>query len=156
MKASFVLSAVLGITSAFFFMQADAGEAKTEGTKCPPSTQVDATDKKTQDMLRGKTLVPAFPDESAETSVSTDAKGVTLKRSTQHFLVYDAKSGRLEPMSATVTCTSSCGTSGFGSCTNSGCDASSFGCSSHSCFGSSCTTGSCTKTSTAQQLEPAL
>jgi hypothetical protein len=153
MKASLVLSTLLGIAGAFFFVQANAGETKTEGAKCPPSTQVDATDRKTQDMLRGKTLVAAFPDQPAETSVSTDAKGVTMKRSTQHFLVYDAKSGRLEPMQAAVTCTSVCNNNG-GFCSNNGCDASSFGCSSHSCFGSGCTGGSCTKTSTAEQLEP--
>jgi hypothetical protein len=154
MKVSVVLSLVIGIAGAVFFVQADAGNAGKEGASCPPSKYADVTDKKVQDMLRGKTLVAAFPEEPAQTKVVQGSKGVTLKISSQDFLVYDAKTGVLQPMRAAVTCSSTCKTSGFGSCSNLGCDATSTGgCSSHSCFGSACDGGSCSKTSTAEVLE---
>lgn len=152
MKRSMLLSAVLGLSVALFGLQSYAGKNGSEGESCPPSTYSDATDARTQAALKGKTLVPAFPERGAETSIAQRADGAVVKVSTQDFLVYDKASGRLLPLRAAVTCTSTCNTSGSGSCTNSGCDVWGGGCSSHSCFGSGCTGGSCTKTSTAEEL----
>jgi hypothetical protein len=152
MKRSLLLSAVLGLSVALFGLYSYAGKDGTEGKVCPPSTFRDATDARTQAALKGKTLVPAFPERAPETNIVQQPSGLVLKTSTRDFLVYDKASGELLPLRAAVTCTSTCNTSGSGSCTNSGCDVFGDGCSSHSCFGSSCTGGSCTKTSTAEQL----
>lgn len=154
MKVSVVLSILIGFAGAMFFVQADAGNAAAGDAKCPPSKHIDATDQKTLESLRSKLLVAAFPQEPAETRVMQDSKGATLKVSSRDFLVYDSSTGKLQPMRAAVSCSSTCGTSGSGTCANIGCDAtSSGGCTSHSCFGGSCTSGSCTKTSTVELLE---
>lgn len=150
MKRSILLSAVLGLSITLFGLQSYAGKATPEGEDCPPSVYTDATDAQTQKALEGKTLVPAFPEQGAESSIVQQADGSFHKVSTRDFLVYDTASGQLLSMTASVTCESTCNTSGSGSCSNTGCDAWGGGCSSHSCFGTGCTGGSCKKTSTAE------
>ncbi len=154
MKRSILLSTLLGLSLALFGLHSYAGKDGSQGKDCPSSTSIDATDARTQAALKGKTLVPAFPERGAESSIVQQADGSLLKVSTRDFLVYDTTSGKLLPMTAAVTCESTCNTSGSGSCSNTGCDAWSGGCSMHSCFGSGCSGGSCKKTSKVEEIAP--
>lgn len=148
MKTATLLSAVLALAGGILFAHFDAGAA---GNSCPPSKHIDATDAKTKDLLRGKMLVPANPNEEAETSLVQDARGITSKVSSRHFLVYDAQTGVLQPMFVKATCTSTCNVKAGGTCESIGCTALSDGsCTAHSCMGGGCTGGSCTRTTTAE------
>ncbi len=154
MKASILLSAVLGLAGAVFFLHASAGDVAAPGASCPPSKYVDATNPQTQAALRGKVLKPAFPDRPAETQVVQDGNGVIRKISRQEFVAYDAATGRLLPLLVAHSCSSTCNNKpGQSGCSNNGCDATTSGCSSHSCTGGSCTDGYCSKDSTVENIE---
>lgn len=148
MKTSILLSAVFALVGGMLFAHFDADAA---GSSCPPSKQIDATDTKTKNLLRDKVLVPANPNEEAETSLVQNANGVAFKVSSRDFLVYDAKTGLLQPMFVKATCSGTCNVKAGGTCENIGCTALSDGtCTKHSCIGGGCTGGSCTRTTTAE------
>lgn len=148
MKTSILLSAVVALVGGMLFAHFDADAA---GSSCPPSKHIDATDIKTQNLLRDKVLVPENPNEEAETSLVQDPNGFTFKVSSRGFLVYDAKTGLLQPMFVIAECSGTCNVKVGGSCETIGCTAQSDGtCTPLSCSGGGCTGGSCTRKTKAE------